>query len=60
MHRLVFFKSPKATKGEGMVNHCPWSSHASIPTGLSSWPRAGVQGQGEAAEMDLAECFVLE
>lgn len=60
MHRLVLFKSPKATEGEGMVNLCSWSSHASTPTGLSSRPGAGVQGQAEAAEMDLAECFVLE
>ena len=60
MHRLVFFKSPKAMEGEGMVSHGPWSSYASTPAGLSSRPGAGVQGQGKAAEMDLAECFVLE
>ena len=50
MHRLVFFKSPKATEGEGMVSHCPWSSHASIPTGLSSWPGAGVQGHSQTRD----------
>lgn len=60
MHRLVCFKPPKATEGEGVVSNCPWGSHAAIPAGLSSRPGTGVQGQGEAAEMDLAECFVLE